>query len=51
VRNGGAITTSKVSAPSSFTITASQLKWLETLDPYEKQQAYELLKDHAKGKI
>ena len=35
----------------SFTLTSSQLKWLETLDPYEKQQAYTLIKNHAKGKI
>mgnify|MGYP003335285270 FL=1 len=45
------LTLGKVSAPSSFTITSAQLKWLETLDPYEKQHAYELLKEYAKGKI
>ena len=50
VRNGGTVTLSKVSAPSSYTITASQLKWLETLDPYEKQHAYELLKEYAEQK-
>lgn len=42
VRNGAQ------KSQSAYAITASQAKWLETLDPYEKQQAYELLKEYAK---
>jgi protein-disulfide isomerase-like protein with CxxC motif len=36
---------------SSHAISASQAKWLSTLDPYEKKRAMELLKKYAEGKI
>jgi protein-disulfide isomerase-like protein with CxxC motif len=36
---------------SSYAISASQAKWLSTLDPYEKKRAMELLKEYAEGKI
>lgn len=33
---------------SAYAISASQAKWLETLDPYEKQHALEMLREYAK---
>jgi hypothetical protein len=35
----------------TLNISHSQAMWLGTLDPYEKKQAVELLKEYAKGKI
>ena len=34
-----------------FNISSSQAMWLNTLDPYEKKRAMELLKEYAEGKI
>jgi len=35
----------------TFNISSSQAQWLNTLDPYEKKRAMDLLKKYAEGKI
>jgi hypothetical protein len=35
----------------TLNISSSQAQWLNTLDPYEKKQAMDLLKKYAEGKI